>query len=573
MNCKKEVQAQHQSLHFKMNSSEAFDMTPQRRSAHYKPNIWRYDFIESLTSKYDGEEYKRLAEQLKEKVKDMFVEAVDQLAKLNLVDRIAKLGLAYLFEKEIRDTLDTMASFEISNPNVEQNLYAIALYFRILRQHGYEVSQDVFSGFMDGKGKFVGSKCMDVKGLLELFEASHLALEGEIILDEAKAFSTGTLEGIIPNLGTNLAKQIIHALELSSHRRMQWLEVKWHINAYEEDKIKDTLLLKFAKLNFNIVQAKHQNDLRNVSRWWRNLGLIEKIEFSRDRLVESFMCVLGVVFEPQHGSFRKWLTKVIILIAIIDDVYDVYGSLEELQCFTNAVDRWDAMETQRLPECMKNCFDALYDTTMNTAHDIEKEMGWNGVLPYLKKVWADFCKSLLVEARWYNKGYIPSLDEYTSNAWISSSGTVILVHAFFALKTNEVTKDFPGFIEKNLASMYNSSLIIRLCNDLVTSVTEQERGDAPSSIICYMREVKVSEEIARKHIKGMINKGWKKLNGQSSTNSQSLPSFVDIARNAARMAHNLYQNGDGFGVQDREIKSQILSSIVEPFNSTEFTIL
>lgn len=34
--------------------SEVFDTIPhQRRSANYKPNIWKTDFLESLDSKYD----------------------------------------------------------------------------------------------------------------------------------------------------------------------------------------------------------------------------------------------------------------------------------------------------------------------------------------------------------------------------------------------------------------------------------------------------------------------------------------------------------------------------------------
>lgn len=51
-------------------------------------------------------------------------------------------------------------------------------------------------------------------------------------------------------------------------------------------------------------------------------------------MVESFMFAGGVAFEPHYTNLRKWLSKVIKLILVIDDVYDVYGSLEELECFT-----------------------------------------------------------------------------------------------------------------------------------------------------------------------------------------------------------------------------------------------
>ncbi|KAK3188179.1 hypothetical protein Dsin_027740 [Dipteronia sinensis] len=99
------------------------------------------------------------------------------------------------------------------------------------------------------------------------------------------------------------------------------------------------------------------------------------------------MCAVGLVFQPNLSNFRKWLTKVVVFILVIDDIYDNYGSLEELQDFTNAVDRWDSKETdENLPNCMKLCFQALYDTTNQIAYEIQKEKGWNRVLPDLKKV-------------------------------------------------------------------------------------------------------------------------------------------------------------------------------------------
>lgn len=74
-------------------------------------------------------------------------------------------------------------------------------------------------------------------------------------------------------------------------------------------------------------------------RWWRDLGLAERLKFSRDRLVECFFWTTGVIFDPQFERCREVLTKVNQLITTIDDVYDVYGSLEELEVFTDAVDR------------------------------------------------------------------------------------------------------------------------------------------------------------------------------------------------------------------------------------------
>ncbi|XP_031247510.1 alpha-farnesene synthase-like, partial [Pistacia vera] len=560
----KQLQSQQQYLYCQMKSEASDIIPPRHNSATYKPSIWKYDFIQSLHTKYEEEGYRLRADTLKEDVKRMFVEVIDVLAKLELIDNIRKLGLSTFFENEIQEDLDDIASIQNDKSCVEEDLYATALWFRLFRQHGYEISQDIFSGFMDEDGSFSTTKCRDAKGLIELFEASNLALEGENILDKAKVFSIGTLKDIhCCNLDSELAEKVAHALELPLHRRVPWFEVRWHMNAYEKEKQMNASLLELAKLNFNRVQATLQNDLREVSRWWRNLGLIEKLKFTRDRLVESFMCAVGLVYEAEFSCFRIWLTKVVIFILVIDDIYDIYGSLQQLQHFTNAVDIWDSKEIEHLPECMKISFQALYDTTNEIAYEIQKK-GWNdSVLPQLKKVWAEFCKSLFVEAKWYHDGHTPSLQEYLSNAWISSSGTVLSVHSFFSIM-NEATVEMIEFLRKNQELVYNSSLVIRLCNDLGTSAVELERGDVASSILCYMRELDVSEEIARSHIKEMINKSWTSINGHCFTQSSLLKPFVNITTNFARVAHCLYENGDGFGVQDRDTKKQILSLLIKP---------
>lgn len=50
-----------------------------------------------------------------------------------------------------------------------------------------------------------------------------------------------------------------------------------------------------------------------------------------------------------------------------------------------------------LPECMKICFQTLYDTTNDFAFDIQKEKGWNSALPHLQKavlIHSSLCSSI-----------------------------------------------------------------------------------------------------------------------------------------------------------------------------------
>ncbi|CAJ2655110.1 unnamed protein product [Trifolium pratense] len=555
-----------------MNESEAkLDM---RRTANYKPNIWKDDFLQSLGSKYEKEEFAMQLNKWVIEVKCLFVQELDVLQKLELVDWIHKLGLASHFEKEIDEFLQTIfvSAQNFNKFKVKDNMHMSTICFKLLRLHGYHVfPADILSNFLDVRDNSFAS---NVKNIVELLEASHLGLDGEQILEEAKKFAINWLKDALKSTSSSInielcdnnmvVQRVVHALELPSHWRVPWFDVKWHMNQYQTIEHMDPVLLELAKLNFNIIQAKLQKEVKELSRWWEKLGIKEDLCFARNRLVESFMCAAGVAFEAKYKSLRKWLTKVIIFVLVIDDVYDIHASFEELNPFTMAFHRWDAKEIDELPEYMKICFNALQDITNEIAYDIGGEKNFNMVLHYLKKTWIEFCKALYVEAKWYKMGYIPSLQEYLNNAWTTSSGPLILLHSYFATvcEVTDEIDDFPDIYED---LVYNVSIIIRLCNDLGTAVAERERGDAASSIICYMNEMNVSEEEARKHIQDIINSAWRKINGHCSTPISWMGPFFNQAKNAARVAHTLYLNGDGFGIQDRDIKKHILSLVVEPF--------
>ncbi|KAH6831348.1 hypothetical protein C2S53_011945 [Perilla frutescens var. hirtella] len=523
--------------------------TPQRRTANYKPNIWNYDYLESLTSKYHEEKYEREVGTLKEQVRGMFCASKDPLHKLELIDLINKLALSHYFEKEISESIEGIKSTS-SSMTIQNDLYSSALYFRILRQHGHHVPQDTIVELLDNEEEEEEEEELTMgagadKARNEIFEASHLALDGECCLvDRAKA----------------ILENVAGSGKCPWHLTVSWFNAKKHMRPAENK----SALHKLAGLSFNMIQVQHQKDLKEILRWWRNLGLLEVLTFSRDRVVESFLWAVGVAYEPQYGSLRKWLTKVILLVLIIDDVYDIYGSKHELEQFTIAVERWDPSEIQHLPEVIKRCFWTLYNTASDIDDQVQKQKGWSSVLPQLKQVWTGFCKALLVEAKWNDdKGHPPSLLEYLDNGWTSSSGPVLSLHILLAI--GEDMQETMAAFHSNQQLIHHASLIIRLCNDQGTSQAELERGDAPSSIVCHMREANVTEKEARSHIRNLISNSWKKINGViiRCGHEHQLKTIRYIV-NTARVATFIYQNGDGFGVQDRETRDQVLSCLIQP---------
>ncbi|CAL5431403.1 unnamed protein product [Camellia sinensis] len=358
-----------------------------RRSANYQPPIWDYDYVQSLNSKYVGDAYEKRAAKLKEDVKIILEKVADEdpLDALEMVDDLQRLGVFYHFKDEIERVLERI--YNMNDKCNNEDLHATALKFRLLRQHGYNVPQDVFKKFMDKMGNLRSCLCEDTKGLLYLYEASYLSIDGESLLNEARDFTTRNLKENLKkkDIDQNLAMLVRHSLELPLHWRVPRLEARWFIDVYERRQDMNPILLELAKLDFNMVQAIHQQEVKQISRWWRSTCLGKKLSFARDRLMECFLGTLGVNFEPQFGYFRRMSTKVYTLITIIDDIYDVYGSLEELELFTNAVERWDISAMEQLPDYMKICFLALFNSINEMAYDALKEQGLHIIL-HLKKV-------------------------------------------------------------------------------------------------------------------------------------------------------------------------------------------
>ncbi|KAK9001203.1 hypothetical protein V6N11_082991 [Hibiscus sabdariffa] len=530
-----------------------------RRSANYKPDMWNYDLLQSLSSEQQVEPvYEDREKQLEERVRSTMNDEKRSAEILELIDDVQRLGLGYRFKGEIRGALKRIAALKDES---KKSLHATALSFRLLRQHGFQISQDAFSSFLDQNGSFKESLVEDVKGMLSLYEASYYGFEGENLMDQAMVFTRMHLNKVPrANMNKSLAEQLNHALELPLNRRMERLEARWTIESYSRRRDVNQIALELAKLDFNRVQSQYRRELRDMLRWWRAMGLSEKLSFARDRLMESFFWTVGMVPEPQFSNCRMFLTKTVKLITIIDDVYDVYGTLDELELFTDAVEKWDVNMVNDLPDYMKLCFLALYNTVNEIAYDILKEQG-EVVLPYLTKAWADLLKAFLQEAKWSYRKQTPKFEEYLENAWMSVSGPLVLIHAYFLLghgKAEEL---------ECLAKYHNllrwPSVIFRLCNDIASFKAEIERGDT-SGILCYMRETGTSEESARKHMSKLIDEAWKKMNKEGFQGYVFDDVFVATTFNIARQSHCHYQYGDSHGAPDARSRDRVKSLLIEP---------
>jgi (-)-germacrene D synthase len=87
---------------------------------------------------------KQQVQELKEEMKRMLTSPVDNKPsqKLNLIDVIQRLGVSYHFENEIEENLQQLhiSLHDRDDQKNDDDLYNVALQFRLFRQQGYYIS-------------------------------------------------------------------------------------------------------------------------------------------------------------------------------------------------------------------------------------------------------------------------------------------------------------------------------------------------------------------------------------------------------------------------------------------------
>ncbi|KAL2343917.1 hypothetical protein Fmac_005202 [Flemingia macrophylla] len=475
-----------------------------------------------------------------EKVKHELVSKARENADhgLSMVDSIQRLGIDHHFEREIETILSTnytMLRVHNYHRNDYQKLSEVALQFRLLRQEGYYIHQDIFDKFWDKKGKLKQTFCEDVYGLIRLFEASQLSIEGEDYLHGAEESSRQHLNTWLSRFHDHpQAKVVADSLSYPIHKCLS----RFTPTMLQFDKTSS--LQELSIVDTEMVGSLHLKEILAVSKWWKELGLTKDLKFARDEPIKWYMWPMACFPDPRFSELRIELTKPLSLLYIIDDVFDFGASVDDLTLFTDAVKRWDVTAMEQLPYYMKGCFKALYDVTNEFAFKIHIKHGLNPISTLIKS-WVRLLNAFLEEAKWFALGHVPNSEEYLENAIVSTGGHMILVHAFFFMGegiTGETAILMDGF--PNIIS--TTSKILRLCDDLEGDQDVNQDGNDGSYLKCYMKEHPgVSDEQAREHVNDLISDAWKKLNKECLREANPLPpSFTKLCLNAARMVPLMY---------------------------------
>uniref|UniRef100_A0A151UDL8 Aristolochene synthase n=2 Tax=Cajanus cajan TaxID=3821 RepID=A0A151UDL8_CAJCA len=318
----------------------------KRPCANFAPSIWGNTFLqyasESMHQEVD-DIMNQQAQILKEEVKMMFQSSNPNIMqKLNFIDSIQRFGISYHFQKEINQALEQIHNTLTKDNTIiseDGNHHFLALLFRLLRQQGYQISSNVFNKFKNEQGNFNETLANDIQGLCSLYEAAHLRIDGDDVLEEAYDFSNTQLMSLANQLSPSLAAQINHYLRQPLNKSVLRFEARYHMTVYEQDSSHNEILLTFAKVDFNILQKMHQKEIGIITKWWKQSNVMKKVPHARDRLVECYLWILAMSYKPEDSNGRMFAGKLSTVITLLDDAYDAYGTVEELELLTEAFKR------------------------------------------------------------------------------------------------------------------------------------------------------------------------------------------------------------------------------------------
>nr|XP_009387495.1 PREDICTED: alpha-humulene synthase-like [Musa acuminata subsp. malaccensis] len=334
-------------------------------------------------------------------------------------------------------------------------------------------------------------------------------------------------------------------------------EISEALNHIHDAHIDDHVLCDTA-LRFRL---QRERSIEDMVKWWNEIAPSKSLDFARDRLVECYYWTLGIYFEPHYSRARMITAKVFALISIMDDIYDVYSTLEESQQFTEAIQRWDAKAVHKLPEYMKDYFLKL----IHTFEEFETLLALNEKyrLYYLKESMKAVSKAYFEESKWSAPRYVPTLEEHLQVSLISAANPVLECASFVGMgeiATEEVFKwitSFPKIVQA-------SGIISRIMNDITSHELEQTREHVASTVQCYMKEFGIDVHVTCKKLQGLVDDAWKKINEECLNPTAFSFALLERIINYSRMAENINKHIDGYTNSSMRTKEYISLLLVYP---------
>ncbi|CAN6289376.1 unnamed protein product [Urochloa humidicola] len=538
------------------------------KASPFDPSLWKDFFVTYTPPELERSEdwMRKRADQLKVEVHQMFETSKSMSTSdvVTLVDALERLGIDNHFHEEIDMALSHAYNNELEFGSYNNDLHVVALWFRILRQHGFWVSSDVFDKFKDNTGNFKATLSNDPRGLLSLYNAAHLIAthSDEQTLDEAISFSRHHLKSMKGKLMSPMAEQVSRALDIPLPRAPKRLETMHYITEYGKEDTHDDVLLELARLDFDIVRSLHIKELKTLSLWWRDLYDDVKLSYARDRLVENYFWTCGILHEEEYSRARMLFSKTMGLFSLMDDTYDVRATLEECHKLTEAIERWDESAISILPEYLRK----FYLKLLRQFKEFENSLKPNEkyCMSYITEASMSLAKYYLQEAKWSNENFLPGSKEHLEVSIKSSGFQPLAIVALMGMGDVVITKRVFDWAIGYPDEMKAGAAISRFLNDIASYKLGKNKKDAANSVECYMNEHHVTGEEAVAAISACVEDMWRKLNRASMEIDQELQPLVQLVVKIARTNEIMYLGGRDAYTFGKDIKDHVISLFLKP---------
>ncbi|RLM79088.1 (3S,6E)-nerolidol synthase 1-like isoform X2 [Panicum miliaceum] len=461
------------------------------------------------------------------------------------VDNLKRLCIDHYFEEEVESAVGAAMDLVHSD-----DLLEATLSFRLLRETGHDVStDDVLPRFTNGAGEFsLALSNDDIWALLSLHDMSHLNMGEEASLHKAKDFSSKHLASAIRYLNPGLGRYVRQSLDHPYHLSLMQYKARHHLSYLQSlpNRKSTAAMEELATAEFHLNKLLHQKEMEEVNRWWMGLGLAQEVPVARDQVLKWYMWSMTIIQGSSFSRYRVELTKIISLIYIVDDLFDLVGTQEQLSLFTKAVKIWNTAAADSLPSCMRSCYKALYTITTEIADAAEKEHGMNPV-NHLRKAWAELFDGFMVESKWLAAGLVPAAEDYLRNGVVTSGMPLALAHVLFLLghdhaAYSDAAKLSADHIPRPSLARARSSdfgmtwAVPRSEQNIQLLDDEAQEGlDGSYRDLFLIENPRCAANDAEEHMRRLIVREWEELNREYCRRRTFSSGFMQACLNAARM--------------------------------------
>ncbi|KAK9074296.1 hypothetical protein SSX86_006893 [Deinandra increscens subsp. villosa] len=454
---------------------------------------------------------------------------LDLYARLYMVDQLERLGITRHFTEEIQAVLDeAYRCWMQRDEQIFMNAGTCALAFRVLRTNGYQISSDALVEITK-EGSYMSpheGPFEDIYASLEVYQASHILYQDEPAFGGLNLISSDFLKRKIrtksnDQLSKYFHKQVDDALRFPFYGGLERLSTRRNIqnyNAHDTRILKTTYcspnisnedFIRLAEEDFNASQSIFRAELKDLERWVVENNL-DKIK-SRQKMTYCYFSVASTLSSPELSDARITWAKGGFLATIVDDFFDVVGSVDELVNLIQCVEKiWNVnVDTDCCSEEVRIIFLAIKNV-VSWIGDMAYKWQARDVTSHVVQCWLNLINSMLIEAKWGRDSVVPTMNDYMENGYVSYSlGTFVLPALYFI--GPKLSEDIVQSSEyHNLYKLMSTQG--RLLNDIRSFKREREDGKL-NAVMLHKNYGKneIEEDEIVKDIKMQIDNLEKKL--------------------------------------------------------------